>query len=142
MIQYLGVVIDSIAMKVTLTPERKESLLRGCKKLKSCLNISVLDVAKDSGMILASFPAVQFGPLHSRKLEGDKTSALKASKGNCDYDIQLSHRGKLELTGWIDTIQTAGNDVCCSDPDIVISSDISLSDWGCECEVVSSGGCG
>ena len=32
-IQYLGVIIDSESMPVSLTPERKNSLITDCKKL-------------------------------------------------------------------------------------------------------------
>lgn len=139
-IQYLGVVIDSVSMTVTLSSERKEKMLHSCQSLLRAPHISIRDLAKVIGQIVASFPAVKFGPLHYRKLEKDKCKALKVSKGNFDQEVQLSDAGKEELGWWIDNIPEAVNDICVRVPDIVIYSDASLLGWGCVCDGLPSGG--
>ena len=139
-IQYLGVIIDSVAMTVTLTPERKGNLLLSCKNLLKASDISIRESARMIGLIVASFPAVRFVSLHYRQLEKDKSRALKKSKGNFDHMMEISEAGRKELSWWIENITDAFNDVCHRDPDIVIHSDASLQGWGCVCEGASSGG--
>lgn len=140
-IQYLGVIIDSESMKVKLTPERIDKILKGCVHLLSAVRPSIRDLARVIGMIVASFPAVKFGPLHYRQLEKDKTAALKISKGDFDQGASLSLGAKAELRWWIDNVSTADNDVYVSEPDIVLASDASSTEgWGFECQGVSAGG--
>ena len=139
-IQYLGVIIDSVSMTVTLTPERKGNLLLSCKNLLKASEISTRESARMIGLIVASFPAVRFVSLYYRQLEKDKSRALKKSKGNFDHMMEISEAGRKELSWWIENITDAFNDVCHRDPDFVIHSDASLHGWGCVCEEVSSGG--
>ena len=75
-IQYLGVIIDSETMTVTLTPERVNSLKAGCIQLLRKNRMTVREVAQVIGKIVASFVAVKYGPLYYRHLEKDKTRAL------------------------------------------------------------------
>ena len=139
-IQYLGVIIDSETMKVTLTEERKSSLKTGCRKLITKSRCSIRELARVIGMIVASFPAVKYGPLHYRQLEKEKTHALKNSKGDFDAIVQLSQTACEELTWWCNNVTVADNDILHSDPDLVISTDASLTGWGCHYEGVASGG--
>ena len=139
-IQYLGVIIDSETMKVTLTQERKTNIKTGCSKLIIKSRCSIRELAKVIGMIVASFPAVKHGPLHYRQLEKEKTVALMNSKGDFDQIMQLSEAACEELKWWSDNVETAENDILQSEPDLVISTDASLTGWGCHCEGVSSGG--
>ena len=89
---------------------------------------------------MASFVAVKYGPLYHRHLEKDKTRALKENKGDFDRKMTVSAQSKVELKWWISHVDSAYNDVCCNDPDVVVTSDASLTGWGCVCEGVSSGG--
>ena len=139
-IQYLGVVIDSVTMKVTLTPERKLHLKSGCLKLITIRQCTIRELAKVIGMIVASFPAVKYGPLHYRQLEKEKIAALKSKKGDFDQTMQLSSTGCDELQWWCDNVDEACNDILQGEPDLVISTDASLTGWGCHCDGVLSGG--
>ena len=100
--------------------------------------ITIRELARVISLIVTSSPAVRFGPLHYRQLEKETSTALKLSRGEFDQEVHLSQAGIGELTWWINNIQSASNDVCCSDPYIVISSDASNEGWGCECQGVSS----
>ena len=77
-IQYLGVIIDSETMTVSLTPERINSLKAECKKLLKRQVMTVREVAQVIGKMVASFPAVRYGPLHYRSLENDKKRGFEA----------------------------------------------------------------
>ena len=99
-IQYLGVVIDSVAMKVQLTQDRKSSIESLVQVLLNKQSCSIRELAKVIGMIISSFPAVKHGPMHYRKLDKDKTTALKNSKGNFDQTMRLSQDACKELQWW------------------------------------------
>ena len=59
-IQYLGVIIDSQDMTVTLTPERATSLIDCCTAIRKKESTSIRDLAKVIGKIVASFAAVKY----------------------------------------------------------------------------------
>ena len=54
--------------------------------------------------------------------------------------MTLSAQSKAELKWWTRHVDSAYNDACCNDPDVVVTSDPSLTGWGYLCEGVSSGG--
>lgn len=140
-IQYLGVIIDSSSMKVTLTADRKNSVYTACTDLlRHCRHCTIREVARVVGLLVASFPAVKYGPLHYRILEDEKKCALKKAKGNFDSYMQLSPFSQKELQWWIEHIHSTENDVCVSEPDCMMTSDASLIGWGCEFDGTRSGG--
>lgn len=139
-IQYLGVVIDSESMTVTLTKERAESIQDSCRKLKHQKQPSIRLVAQVIGKIVASFPAVKFGQLHYRDLENDKKAALQKSKGDFDQPMSLSPGSKSELDWWLQNVCDAYNDICPSAHDVTLMTDASLTGWGCDCEGEQAGG--
>ena len=98
-------------------------------------------MAQVIGLIVASFPAVKYGPLHYKHLENIKKLALEASHGDFDRDVHLTDAGKRELDWWMHNIHDVYNDVCQSEPDIVICTDASSQKgWGVICQGVRSGG--
>ena len=139
-IQYLGVIINSKTMTVHLTDERKKKLAKSCKEVQKKKNPSIREVARAIGIIVASFPAVKYGPLFYRSLEEDKKNALKIAKGNFDRVMTVSNASKTELQWWIDNIDQSSNDVRICDPDVTMTSDASLTGWGCSFNGSSSGG--
>ena len=139
-IQYLGVIINSETMTVSLTPERINSLKADCKKLLKRQVMTVREVAQVIGKMVASFPAVRYGPLHYCSLENDKKEALKRCKGDFDKTLTLATDNREELSWWIDNVQDSYINVRTSKPDVVVTSDASFTGWGCDCEGVHSGG--
>lgn len=138
--KYLGVIIDSESMTVTLTEDRACSLRVHCSELLRKQQPSIRDLAQVVGKIVASFPAVKYGPLHYRCLEEDKKEALRRNQGNFDKTCFLSLESKAELHWWVRNVQCAHNDVYVKDPDLIINTDASLIGWGCVCEGVTAGG--
>ena len=55
--------------------------------------------------MVASFPAVTFGPLFYRVLDNEKSAALREAKGAYDERMRISEQGKLDLIWWIDNIE-------------------------------------
>lgn len=139
-ITYLGVVIDSVSMTVCLTDERALKIVESCENLLNQDTSTIREVARVIGQLVAAFPAVKFGALHYRYLEGDKILALAENHGCYDADITLSAEAKQELVWWKNNVKGAYNDIWVADPDTVITTDASLIGWGCSYEGVQTGG--
>ena len=90
--------------------------------------------------IVSSFPAVKYRLLHYLSLEEDKKEALRVNKEDYDKPLILSSDSRAKLVWWLHNVHSVYNNVEVSDPEVVISSDASKIDWGCECEGVTAGG--
>lgn len=78
-IQYLGVFIDSRDMSVRLT-ERKNNLKACCHTILKARKLTIRDLARVIGKIVASFPGVKYGPLNYRHLEEAKKGCTADGK--------------------------------------------------------------
>ena len=139
-IQYFGVIIDSAQITVTLTPERMADLRSCCKTMLTRNSLTIRDVAKVIGKIVEDFPAVIYGPLYYRQLEKEKKTALTQNKGDSDSHMHLSKLAKEELPWCVNNLPSACNDIQQSDPEITLTSDASLSGWGCALGDTQTGG--
>ena len=137
---YLGFIIDSVKMMVFLTQERTDAILELIKASLRSKCILIRDLASLIGKLIASFPAVCYGPLHFRLLEDTKKEALKASRGDFDVLTVLSDGAREELNWWMDNLHTASKSILSSEPDISIETDASMTGWGCVCNNISAGG--
>lgn len=103
-LEYLGNVIDSETMTVTLPERRQQKLIQSCKELFNCDRAKIRDVAKVIGLLVAAIPAVEMGKLHYRRLECAKISALKKEEGNFDKWMALTHEMKTDLIWWLNHV--------------------------------------
>ena len=129
-ITFLGFVISSKNMTLTLTAEKKEKIKA---LLVDCLTkqkITLREIAKVIGNIVASFPAVTYGRLHYRHLERDKIVGLKLNKGDFESHIVLSPNAICDIKWWISNIDNSYHKIQNPDPDITIHTDASLTGWG------------
>ena len=74
---YLGFILDSIEMKIFLTPEKAERLIKIYLETIDRPKPTIQEIASLVGMMTASFPGVMYGPLHYRRIDMDKNDALK-----------------------------------------------------------------
>ena len=80
---FLGFMLDSLSMTVSPTRGKNLKTVEACKRLQSMTKPLISEVAEVIGLIVSNFPGVQFGPLHYRFLEREKTYALITHKGVC-----------------------------------------------------------
>ena len=140
-ITFLGFVLNSILMQVSLTPERALKLKDACEHLlATAFPASIRDVAQVLGLMTSSFPGVMYSPLHHTFLEMDKTQALKLHKGNFDKNMNLSQEAIIDLKWWVTALPTAYNLINHGEPQVTITTDASLIGWGCCIDTVTSGG--
>ena len=79
-IVFLGNHIDSVKMIVYLTDERKEAIYLACKSLKNKEESSIRQAAHVIGLSVASFSAVELGPLFIQNLNRKNVLLLRKVK--------------------------------------------------------------
>ncbi|CAB4013649.1 Hypothetical predicted protein [Paramuricea clavata] len=80
----LGFTINSVEMRVYPSKDKVPKIKALCTELIQNAAPTIRQVASVLGLLVSNFPAAQFGPLHFRDLDMDKTEALKLNKGNFD----------------------------------------------------------
>ena len=106
-ITYLGFVLDSINMTVSLTPEKASKIKNACSTIVTKQLVTIQELAEVVGMIVASFPGVQYGPLFYRLCDNHKNAALKAEWGNYAAKTTLPQPCIDDLQWWIENITTS-----------------------------------
>ncbi|XP_028407843.1 uncharacterized protein LOC114530423 [Dendronephthya gigantea] len=137
---FLGFLLNSITMTVSLTPEKANKLKTSVQHLLLCERPSIRKVAQVIGLIISSFPGVMYGPLHFRLTEHEKTEALKQNAQNFDALMRLTPLAREELQWWVNSIDTAANQIHRPEPQIIIRTDASKQGWGCAVNDLSTGG--
>ena len=137
---FLGFVINSVTMTITLTSEKALKVSMACKKLLAKSECSIVEVSQVIGLLVASLPAVQYGQLHYRHLEIDKNIALKIAKGNYQDIMCLSPAAKADLGWWVDNVFQSNNPISHGKIDIEITCDASKKGWGAVCNKISTQG--
>ena len=105
-ITFLGFIVDTSKMTLTLTTEKKEKIKRMGMGL-SQLSVTIRMLSRFIGNLTASFEGVPHGRLHYRHLEHCKTKALKKSRYNFDAPCLISEKGWDEINWWINNISDA-----------------------------------
>ena len=103
---YLGFIINTIGMIVTLTDEKKTDLKEKLENLLERETLAIREVASVVGHMVASFPASVFGSFYYRNIERDKINALKITNGDFDKHIRLSEQAKSDINWWLENIDT------------------------------------
>lgn len=80
-------------MTIAPTPEKIGKTVKACHQMVKNDAPLILEVARVIGLIISLFPGAEYGPLHYRVLEHDKTNALMPMK--------LSEASIQELLWWI-----------------------------------------
>lgn len=129
-IKFLGFILNSVSMTVTL-PEDKKSLIHSLGSTIMQLRlVKIRLLAKFIGHLVASLPAVSYGELFYRYLELNKIDGLAANKGNFESFVSVSTESKKEIQWWLDNIKTASKSLISTRPDLFIETDASGLGWG------------
>ena len=134
-LEFLGFILNSILMSVTLTNKKAVKMLQFCQKFSlPNKRFTIREVASFLGTLVSSFPGVEFGPLHYRHIEVDKEANLKLNQGNFDSFMTLSHDSLEEIHWWSANILTASRRIFHNSPDVVVYTDASQMGWGAQIE--------
>ena len=91
--------------------------------------VTLLELAKVIGILIASFPRVQYGQLFYTRCDNHKNKVLK--ENNSDYcgKTVLSKECKEDLHWWIKNIESEKRHVV-TKPNVIIETDASNKGWG------------
>ena len=129
-LEFLGFLLDSVHMTITLTPRRKSNIAEVCAKLLLKTHLKIRFVSSAIGMIIAALLAVRHGALHYRAMERDKISALRDSGGDFDQLMTLSPAAGGEVRWWIAHVAHSQKFLHAPPLTTIIYSDASLEGWG------------
>ena len=127
---FLGFILDSVNMTVRPTEGKIQKLITASQNILQKSSPTIEGVAAVIGLIVSNFSGAQYGPLHYRHLEWDKTQALQKNKGVYKSHMILSPSSKTELTWWIENMSSVKRDISHPNPSRVIQTDASKKGWG------------
>ena len=128
-ITFLGFVLDSLTMSISLTDKRKSVFLNACHNLASVERHKIRTVASAVGCIIAALPGVKYGGLFYRNLERCKNIALKYTKGDYEKTMSLSPLAKQDLHWWSHHLTFASHFIHPPAVSLTLFSDASLECW-------------
>ena len=91
-------------MTVTLTGEKITKTIKACRQLMNSKFAKIESVAQVIGLMVSSFPGVEYGRLHYRSLETAKIEALRYSRGNFKSLMSVNSEMKIDLQWWCDNL--------------------------------------
>ena len=104
-ITFLGFIIDSVRMTITLTEEMKEKICDNCSS--SLQSNKTRELVQTTGTLVAAFRAVPLGQPFYRHLENCKVESLRRAYGNFDKKGFISTEAKIELKWLEDNIKSS-----------------------------------
>ena len=129
-IEYLGFKIDSTTMTVRMTDSKATRLLEFIHNFRQKESYTIRNVAELIGKLLATQPGNPWALLYIKRMETEKSHALRLSQGNFDKPMTLTDWALQDLDWWEQNIEIVWAPVRRSNPDKVIYTDASKSGWG------------
>ena len=139
-IQFLGFVVDSVSMTLSLPADKVGTIISSCQDLLENRCPSIRDIAHVTGLLVSAFRAVKYLRLFYRSVEICKSNLI--SRG-ASYEDQasLSAVARADLKWVIDHIKEFnGSPIVPPAVDLSIESDASLFGWGAFCNGKETGG--
>ena len=129
-IKFLGFLLDSVQMVISLTAERKVRILAVCKSLLGNNLLKICDVASGIGSLVAALPGVSHGALHYRVLERAKNAALALHKGRFNKKTSLPPAALADVLWWEANVMGSFSPIHPPPIAATFFSDASLDGWG------------
>jgi ribonuclease HI len=132
-VKYLGFIMDSRTMKLTLPADKCAKIIAKCRSVSRNKSFTIQIVAELVGTLIAACPATSYGLLYTRQIEHEKTKALEKSGLDYRAKMSLSLEALLDIEWWINNIEDSYRDLHKGRIDLRITTDASTTGWGCEC---------
>ena len=139
-IEYLGVVINSVDMTVTLTPRKQNKIAGLADALLKKSVVTIQELAAFLGNLVAADVAIVNGPLHYKDLEIVRNNALSTNYGNYNASITLTEQSRQTITWWYKHIYHQQRPILIPEPECHLYTDASLTGWGGKLGNVTTGG--
>ena len=129
-IEFLGFILDSTNMRITLTERKKQKIKQKCLQLLKTPKPNIRVVAQLIGNLVATKEAIPMAPLYYRNLENAKIEALKTAKGNFDKTMPLTVELSTDIPGWVQNIDKTYWSILPLPIDTTVYTDTSKQGWG------------
>lgn len=129
-LEFLGFIIDSINMTITLPESKVANVLSLCELGLRISSITIRQMLHIVGTLNAYSVGVEYGANHFKHLERDQILALKRCKGDFDEFMFISKDGKQDLIWWQENVQGAKSVIKTQNPDCSLIADASNLGWG------------
>ena len=139
-IEFLGGVIDSRTMTVSLTSAKKDKIAGMARTLLGKTRVSIRDLASFIGNIVAAASTVYGAPLRTKGLEISRNIALAAHHDNYEALLTLSTQDRLDLTWWLNNVHSASMPLVFPVPTLELTTDASHIGWGAVFQGIRTGG--
>lgn len=141
MLEFLGLVINSIELSFTLPRDKVTAVKEMCARALASDTVSIRDLASIQGHFAWAIPSIPFAQAHYRSLQRFYIEESKRAGGALQSRRTLSAAARADLRWWVENIEaTKGRCFIPSDPDLEIATDASLSGWGACCNDVTTRG--
>ena len=118
-----------MSITITLTDDKKAKVKSICKQLLLKSHSTITELAQLVGTLVSCLLGVQFGQLHYRNLEIEKSLALRKHYGTYEAQLTLSSSAKGELSWWIENVDKAFNPISHKNPALELRTDASIKGW-------------
>ena len=139
-LDFLGFSLNSLSMTVSPTLKKSEDIISTCSDLLLSNNVTIRDLSKIVGKLIAVTPGNDVAPIFFKRIENFKNGKLRENKGFYDSFITLSEEVKEDLNWWIVNINCFPKPLISPPFSIDISTDACKTGWGVEFYEHSSGG--
>ena len=130
-IEFLGFILDSTLMSVSLTEVKKEKIQVLGRKLISDVEVSLRELSSLIGSLVASDHGVPRAPLRYKYLEILKNGALVLCKGDFDSFVTLDRRALALIQWWVDNVFRLVRSIIVPEIDLELVTDAASSlGWG------------
>ena len=99
-IKFLGFILNSITMTISLPEPCQVRIIGLCKRLREVTTVKIREVASAIGTLVSALPAVSHGALHYRALEHAKNAALPSQNGNFNKQMSIPPDAICDILWW------------------------------------------
>ena len=140
-LEYLGLLVDSVALSLALPSDKVLSMLEMCRRSLSKGVVSLHDLSSLIGNFSWAIPTIPFAQAHYRHLQRLYIYHSKSFNYDLSRYVALSSSARDDIRWWLENLSSS-NGLCFlkRDPDLIIYSDASLHGWGFACDGVCSRG--
>ena len=139
-LEFLGVIVDSGEMTLSLPKEKLLKVQNHCQEILENGKVTVRELSKLIGRLSSTAIAVLPAPLHYRHLQHQQIQKL-ICHNSFEEKVEISVEARKELLWWKENLTLCnGRSLISSPPQIIISSDASLQGWGASCHGLTTGG--
>ena len=139
-IEFLGFIIDSRKMTVSLPPKKQDKIKDMASALLASPCTTIRDLASFIGNVVAADPAVPLGPLRYKYIEIVKNRHLSLNRGNYDAKCVLQPEELAHIQWWQDNIHLQLKSIAKPEFFTELFTDASLLGWGAKIGSTTTGG--